>query len=167
LFRQKVSGETPCPKDVCHTCHVKKPAVPVKTANPPMGIYTKRDFMRMATAVLMKLRPACVDTRSGHKQLLDNSGLVPEYIKKKFFFPFRITTHKEKEKRRAQERYHDCVTQQREQGAMKHLSEEERRKFNTTFLSVSIPKRINYPIFSDYSGHVKFKIKIIFKMFKL
>uniref|UniRef100_A0A8C3AR56 Enkurin domain-containing protein n=1 Tax=Cyclopterus lumpus TaxID=8103 RepID=A0A8C3AR56_CYCLU len=164
LFRQKVSGETPCPKDVCHTCHVKKPAVPVKTANPLMGIYTKRDFMRMATAVLMKPRPACVDTRSGHKQLLDNSGLVPEYIKKKQYG----------EVPKAQERYHNCVTQQREQGAMKHLSEEERRKFNTTFLSVSIPKRINYPIFSDkkcpevhYSGHVKFKIKIIFKMFKL
>lgn len=34
----------------------------------------------------MKPQPTCVDTSKGHKQLLENSGLVPKYTKKKVFF---------------------------------------------------------------------------------
>ena len=48
-----------------------------------MGIHTKRDFVKTATVVPMKPQPASVDTSKGHKQLLENSGLVPKYIKKK------------------------------------------------------------------------------------
>lgn len=51
-----------------------------------MGIHTKRNFIRTATAVSMKPQPTCVDTSKGHKQLLENSGLVPKYTKKKVFF---------------------------------------------------------------------------------
>ncbi|XP_034416296.1 enkurin [Cyclopterus lumpus] len=120
--------KTPSPKDVRHACAVKKPAVPVKTDNPPMGLHTKRDFTRTATAVPMRPRPACVDARNGHKQLLENSGLVPEYIKKKQYGEVpEYLQQRNEEERRARERYHDCVTQQRQQGAMKLLSEEERR----------------------------------------
>uniref|UniRef100_A0A8C3AU13 Uncharacterized protein n=1 Tax=Cyclopterus lumpus TaxID=8103 RepID=A0A8C3AU13_CYCLU len=104
-YRPIVVLENKSTKDAMRPAKVRiplsaKPAVPVKTANPPMGIYTKRDFMRMATAVLMKPRPACVDTRSGHKQLLDNSGLVPEYIKKVFFLSASLHTKKKKAKYR-------------------------------------------------------------------
>lgn len=59
-----------------------------------MGIHTKRDFIKTATAVPMKPQPTSVDTSKGHKQLLENSGLLPKYIKKKVLF--NNTTHKKK-----------------------------------------------------------------------
>lgn len=62
---------------------MRKPPVPARTDNPPMGIHTKRDFIKTATALPMKPQPTYVDTSKGHKQLLENSGLVPKYIKKK------------------------------------------------------------------------------------
>ncbi|XP_056290581.1 enkurin isoform X2 [Pseudoliparis swirei] len=124
----KLPQKTLCSKDVRHTCTVKKAAVPLKTDIPPMGIHTTRDFIRTATAVPMKPRPTCVDTRNGHKQLLENSGLVPKYIKKKQYgeVPEYLQQRNDKE-RREQEELHDLLTEQRQQGAMKHLTEEERR----------------------------------------
>lgn len=86
-------SETQCSKEVHHTCTVKKPPVPARADNPPMGIHTKRNFIKSATAVSMKPQPTCVDSSKGHKQLLKNSGLVPKYIKKKVFF-FFMFTHK-------------------------------------------------------------------------
>lgn len=76
-------SEKQCPKEVCKTCSMKKPAVPARTDNPPMGIYTKRDFIKTNTAMPMKPQPTCVDTNKGHKERLENSGLVPKYIKKR------------------------------------------------------------------------------------
>uniref|UniRef100_A0A3Q3VR58 Enkurin, TRPC channel interacting protein n=2 Tax=Mola mola TaxID=94237 RepID=A0A3Q3VR58_MOLML len=66
-----------------HACTVKKPPVPARTDNPPMGIHTKKNFIRTAIFVTVKPKPAIVDTNKGHKQLLDNSGLAPKYTKKK------------------------------------------------------------------------------------
>lgn len=71
---------------------MRKPPVPARTDNPPMGIHTKRDFIKTAAVVPMKPEPTCVDTNKGHKQRLENSGLVPKYIKKKVFSC--NTTHK-------------------------------------------------------------------------
>ncbi|KAK9527513.1 hypothetical protein VZT92_014070 [Zoarces viviparus] len=111
-----------------HTCTVKKPDVPAQTDRPLMGIHTKRDFVQTATAVTMKPQLASVDTRNGHRQLLETSGLVPKYIKKKDYgeVPEYLQQRKEDE-RRAQEEYEDFVNEQRERGAMKCLSEQERQ----------------------------------------
>ena len=72
-------------KEARKSCNVRKPAVPARTDNPIMGLQTKRDFTKTTTAVTTKPKPTSVDSRNGHKQLLENSGLVPKYIKKKVF----------------------------------------------------------------------------------
>lgn len=72
---------------------MKKPAVPARKDNPPMGIYTKRDFIKTNTAVPMKPQPTCVDTNKGHKELLENSGLVPKYIKKRVIKKKKKASH--------------------------------------------------------------------------
>ncbi|KAI3355429.1 hypothetical protein L3Q82_018267 [Scortum barcoo] len=124
----KLPEKTQCPKEVRDTCTVKKPAVPAKTDHPPMGIHTKRDFIKTTTMVPRKPQPICVDTSKGHKQLLENSGLVPKYIKKKHYGEVpEYLQQRNDEERRAQEQYDNFVKEQREQGAMKHLSDEERR----------------------------------------
>ncbi|XP_029314134.1 enkurin [Cottoperca gobio] len=122
----KLSGKTE--REVRETWTVKKPPVPARTDIPPMGIQTKRDFIKTATAVPMKPQPTCVDTIKGHKQLLENSGQVPKYIKKKHYgeVPEYLQKRNEEEQR-AQEEYDQFVKEQRERGAMKHLSDEERQ----------------------------------------
>lgn len=80
-----ILSETLCSKEERHTCAKKKPPVPLRTEMPPMGIHTKRDFLKTATVVPMKPQPTSVDSNKGHKQLLEDSGLVPKYIKKKVF----------------------------------------------------------------------------------
>lgn len=61
----------------------RKPPVPTRTDNPPMGIHTKRDFTKSVVVLPKKPEPAFVDSKKGHKQILENSGLIPKYIKKK------------------------------------------------------------------------------------
>ncbi|XP_074477799.1 enkurin [Sebastes fasciatus] len=126
----KLPEKTECSKEVRHTCcTVKKPAVPARTDNPPlMGIHTKRDFIKTATVVPMKPQPIWVDKSNGHKQLLENSGLVPKYIKKKHYGEVpEYLQQRNEEEQRAQEEYDNYVKEQREQGSMKHLSDEERQ----------------------------------------
>ncbi|KAG7218497.1 hypothetical protein INR49_009374 [Caranx melampygus] len=124
----KLPEKTQCSKEGRHICSAKKPAVPARTDEPPLLIHTKRDFTKTTTLVPMKPQPTCVDTHKGHKQRLENSGLVPKYIKKKDYgeVPEYIVQRRERE-RRAQEEYDSYVKEQREQGAMTHLSEQERR----------------------------------------
>ena len=67
---------------------LRKPDVPKKTDNPVMGIHTNKDFVKTnvlenTTAVARKPQPIYADTKRGDKQLLEKSGLVPKYIKKK------------------------------------------------------------------------------------
>lgn len=71
---------------VSRTCTDRKPPVPEKTAPPLMGIVTKRNFIKTVTMEPMKPQPTSVDSIKGDKQLLENSGLVPKYSKKKVFF---------------------------------------------------------------------------------
>ncbi|KAA8580565.1 hypothetical protein FQN60_013523 [Etheostoma spectabile] len=85
------------------TCTVKKPAVPARTDNPLMGIQTKRDFIKTATVVPMKPQPTL------------HYGEVPVYLQQR-----------NEEEQRAQEEYNNYVKEQREQGAMSHLSDEDR-----------------------------------------
>ncbi|XP_038587524.1 enkurin [Micropterus salmoides] len=124
----KLPEKTQCLKEARNTCTVRKPAVPARTDNPLMGIRTKRDFIKTATAVPMKPQPACVDSSKGHKQLLEKSGLLPKYIKKKHYGEVpEYLQQRNEEEQRAQEEYDNFVKEQREQGAMKHLSDEERQ----------------------------------------
>lgn len=86
--------ETQDSKEARKSFTVRKPAVPARTDNPIMGLQTKRDFIKTTTAVTMKPKPTSVDSRNGHKQLLENSGLVPKYIKKKVFLSTTLHTKK-------------------------------------------------------------------------
>lgn len=81
-------------KGVRNGCAARKPAVPARTDIPPMGLHTKRDFTKTTTVVPMKPQPTCVDAKTGHKQRLENSGLVPKYIKKKVSFPNENYPHR-------------------------------------------------------------------------
>uniref|UniRef100_A0A3B5A6E2 Enkurin domain-containing protein n=1 Tax=Stegastes partitus TaxID=144197 RepID=A0A3B5A6E2_9TELE len=78
---------TECSRGAHKTCSCteRKAPVPARTDNPLMGIHTKRDFIKTAVAVPKKPQPICVDTNKGHKQPLENSGLVPKFIKKTVF----------------------------------------------------------------------------------
>ncbi|XP_019109714.2 enkurin [Larimichthys crocea] len=124
----KLPEKTECTKKARSAGTVRKPPVPARTDNPPMGIHTKRDFIKTATALPMKPQPTYVDTSKGHKQLLENSGLVPKYIKKKHYgeVPDYLQQRNEEE-RQAQEEYDNFVREQRERGAMNHLSDEKRQ----------------------------------------
>ncbi|KAM9333224.1 enkurin [Pholidichthys leucotaenia] len=121
--------KTQCLKDasLTHSHTLRKPLVPLKTDIPPMGIHTKRDFTKTTVAMPMKPKPITVDTRNGHKQLLENSGLVPKFIMKKDYGKVPVyLQQRTEEAHRAQEEYNNMMKQQREQGPLKHLTEEER-----------------------------------------
>ncbi|XP_055006986.1 enkurin-like [Boleophthalmus pectinirostris] len=107
---------------------LRKPPVPTHTEIPPMGIQTKRDFIKTCTFVTTKPKPISVDTHKGHREELENSGRVPKYIKKTDFGKVpAYLQHRNTEKQKAQELYDNYVKEQREKQAMKQLSEEERR----------------------------------------
>ncbi|XP_051542824.1 enkurin [Myxocyprinus asiaticus] len=114
-----------------HELH-SKPAVPARTDKPLMGIHTNKNFIKTNAvenimALPKKPQPVCADTKKGDKQLLENSGLVPKYIKKKDYgqTPEYLLQRRE-EVRRAQEEYDSYVKERMREGAMKQLSEEER-----------------------------------------
>ncbi|XP_071751608.1 enkurin isoform X1 [Centroberyx gerrardi] len=112
---------------------LRKPGVPVRTDNPTMGIHTKRDFIKTNAlenimAVPRTQQPTYADTNRGHKQLLEKSGLVPKYIKKKDYGEIpEYLQQRNEEAQRAQEEYDSYVKEQMKQGAMKQLSDEERQ----------------------------------------
>ncbi len=81
-----VLSETQSLTEFHRSCTMRRPPVPARTDIPPMGIQTKRDFIKTVTVLPMKPRPTFVDTSKGHKQLLEDSGLFPKYIRKKVFF---------------------------------------------------------------------------------
>ncbi|XP_056219727.1 enkurin [Seriola aureovittata] len=124
----KLPEKTQCSKEVRHIYTTRKPSVPARTDNPPLVMHTKRDYIKTTTLVPMKPQPTFVDTKKGHKQRLENSGLVPKYIKKKDYGEVpEYLLQRSEEEQRAQEEYDNFVKEQKEQGAMKHLSDEERQ----------------------------------------
>ncbi|KAM5157700.1 enkurin [Mantella aurantiaca] len=111
----------------------RRPAVPARTEQPILGIQTNKSFIKtnVAEAVMAvpkKPQPIYVDTKKGDKHLLETSGLVPKYIKRKDFgsTPEYLVKRNE-EVRRAQEEYDAYVKERLKIGAMKQLSEEERQ----------------------------------------
>uniref|UniRef100_A0A8C1K853 Enkurin, TRPC channel interacting protein n=1 Tax=Cyprinus carpio TaxID=7962 RepID=A0A8C1K853_CYPCA len=109
-----------------------KPPIPGRTDQPLMGLHTNKNFIKTNTvenimAVLKKpqLGYACI--KKEDKQLLENSGLVPKYVKKKDYgqTPEYLIQRREDVKK-AQEEYDHYVKERMREGAMKQLSGEER-----------------------------------------
>ncbi|XP_056155484.1 enkurin [Lampris incognitus] len=133
-YLRKHSREpTLCSKVSGNTCTLKKPEVPKRMDNPRMGIHPKKDFvktnaMENIMAVPRKPQPIYADTKRGHKQPLENSGLVPKYIKKKDYgeTPEYLLQRKE-EVRKAQEANDNYDKERMKQEILKQLSEEERQ----------------------------------------
>lgn len=110
----------------------KRPPVPSKTEHPVMGIQTKKNFLHKNAvetimAVPKKPQPIFVDTKKGDKYLLEASGLVPKYLKKKEYGTVpNYLIKKNKEIKQAQEEYDAYIEERLRQGAMKQLSDAER-----------------------------------------
>ncbi|XP_066574297.1 enkurin isoform X2 [Amia ocellicauda] len=111
----------------------RKPQVPTKTDYPVMGIQTNTNFINSNAienimAVPKKPQHVYVDTRTGNKQPLETSGLVPKYVKKKDYGQTpEYLLQRNKEVKRAQQEYDDYVKERLRQGAMQQLSEEQRQ----------------------------------------
>ncbi|XP_028288437.1 enkurin-like [Parambassis ranga] len=121
----RVSKNTPPSK---HVRTVRKPPVPLRTEVPLMGIPTKKACLNTTVMVPKKPHPTIVDSNKGSKQLLENSGLVPKYSRKKDYGQVpEYLLQRNEEERIAQERHEDFLKEQREQASMKNLSEEERQ----------------------------------------
>ncbi|NXA95963.1 ENKUR protein, partial [Melanocharis versteri] len=105
-------------------------SVPQRTYRPV--IHIKKNFVnKNAVAVITgqpkKPRHFCVDTRQGDKYLLEPSGLVPKYIKKKNYGVIpKYVTRRNEEMKREEEEYQASVLEQLKKKAMKMLSDEER-----------------------------------------
>ncbi|NWI85264.1 ENKUR protein, partial [Pitta sordida] len=105
-------------------------SVPQRTYHPVIRI--KKDFInRNAVAVITGVpkmpQHFCVDTRQGDKYLLEPSGMVPKYIKKKDYgVTPKYVTRRNAEMKREQEEYEASVLEQLKKRAMKNLSDEEK-----------------------------------------
>uniref|UniRef100_A0A8C5PTG0 Enkurin domain-containing protein n=1 Tax=Leptobrachium leishanense TaxID=445787 RepID=A0A8C5PTG0_9ANUR len=111
----------------------RRPPVPLHTEHPAMGVHSNKSFIKtnVAEAVMAvpkKPQPIVVDTKKGDKQVLETSGLVPKYVKKKDYgsTPEYLLKRNE-EVRQAQEEYDAYVKRHLKMGAMKVLSEAERQ----------------------------------------
>ncbi|XP_044281224.1 enkurin isoform X2 [Varanus komodoensis] len=133
-FLQKHSKEPKLPKRKKDRDRKKmiEPTVPKRTDVPLMGIQCTKNFISSNAAnvimgVAKKPLPICVDRRQGDKFLLETSGLVPRYLKKKDYgLTPKYVTKRNEEAKRAQEEYDAYVKETLRQKAMKRLTEEER-----------------------------------------
>ncbi|CAL8321390.1 unnamed protein product [Boreogadus saida] len=115
-----------------HSHTHRKPDVPTRSDVPLMGLHSNKDFVKthvMETTMSepRKPQPIYADTKRGHRQLLEHSGLVPKYIQKKDYgeTPEYLNQRRE-EVQRAQQQYDQYVSDRVKEGAMKVLSAEER-----------------------------------------
>ncbi|NXG42991.1 ENKUR protein, partial [Psilopogon haemacephalus] len=133
-FLQKHSKEPKLPARKKDQDSKKLPAlsVPRRTDHPVMGIQSKKNFINTnAVAAITELpkkpQPIYVDRRQGDKYLLESSGLVPKYIKKKDYgVTPKYVTRRNEEVKRAQEKYEANILENLKKRAMKRLSDEER-----------------------------------------
>ncbi|XP_063180711.1 enkurin [Chroicocephalus ridibundus] len=134
-FLQKHSKEPKLPARKKEQDSKKLPAlsVPRRTDHPVMGIQSKKNFINTnavaaITVLPKKPQPIYVDRRQGDKYLLETSGLVPKYIKKKDYgVTPKYITRRNEEVKRAQKEYEDSILEHLKKRAMKRLSDEERR----------------------------------------
>ncbi|NXP45573.1 ENKUR protein, partial [Heliornis fulica] len=107
-------------------------SVPRRTDHPVMGIQSEKNFINAnAVAAITELpkkpQPICVDRRQGDKYLLETSGLVPKYIKKKDYgVTPKYLRQRNEEMKKAQKEYEASILEHLEKKAMKRLSDEER-----------------------------------------
>uniref|UniRef100_A0A670ZCN4 Enkurin domain-containing protein n=1 Tax=Pseudonaja textilis TaxID=8673 RepID=A0A670ZCN4_PSETE len=85
--QRTTSGNTP---RSTRSPNVRCPQVPPQSDRPLMGIQSEKNFIHTNVAeaimaVAKKPLHACVDQRRGDKYLLEGSGLVQKYLKKKDF----------------------------------------------------------------------------------
>ncbi|XP_009943712.2 enkurin isoform X1 [Opisthocomus hoazin] len=133
-FLQKRSKEPKLPARKKEQDSKKLPAlsVPQRTDHPVMGIQSKKNFINTnavaaITGLPKKPQPIYVDRRQGDKYLLETSGLVPKYIKKKDYgVTPKYITQKKEEMKRAQKEYEAGILEHLKKRAMKRLSDEER-----------------------------------------
>ncbi|XP_055207994.1 enkurin isoform X2 [Gorilla gorilla gorilla] len=123
----------------------KKPAVPLKTDHPVMGIQSGKNFINTNAAdvimgVAKKPKPIYVDKITGDKHDLEPSGLVPKYINKKDYgvTPEYICKRNE-EIKKAQEDYDRYIQENLKKAAMKRLSDEEREAVLQEISSPQLP----------------------------
>ncbi|XP_020655808.3 enkurin [Pogona vitticeps] len=110
-FLRKHAKEPKLPKRKKGQSAKKPPElnVPKRTDRPVMGIWSQKDFIatNIAEAIVgvpKKPTHACVDVRKGDKFLVENSGLVKKYLKKKDFgVTPRYIKKRNQEAERAQE----------------------------------------------------------------
>ncbi|KAM9647037.1 enkurin isoform 2-T3 [Morphnus guianensis] len=134
-FLQKHSKEPKLPARKKEQDSKKLPAlsVPRRTDHPVMGIQSKKNFINTnavaaITGLPKKPQPIYVDRRQGDKYLLETSGLVPKYIKKKDYgVTPKYVTRRNEEMKRAQKEYEASILEHLKKRAMKRLSDEERR----------------------------------------
>ncbi|XP_073911526.1 enkurin [Castor canadensis] len=132
-FLKKHSKDKPLPpKKKFAWNEPRKPGVPLRTDHPVMGIQSGKNFITTNAAdaimgVPKKPKPIYVDRRTGDKHVLETSGLVPKYIKKKDYgiTPEYICKRNEDVKK-AQEEYDNYIQENLKKAAMKRLSDEER-----------------------------------------
>ncbi|XP_035468705.1 enkurin-like isoform X1 [Scophthalmus maximus] len=116
-------------------CAGKKPDVPARTDNAPVDIQTKREqestkgeCTKTTKVAPKKPEPIFVDTRNGHKQPIEYSGLVPKYIKKKDYGAVpEYVLQRNEEMQRAWEEHGKFLKDQQEQEAKSKLSHAERQ----------------------------------------
>ncbi|XP_030846791.1 enkurin [Strongylocentrotus purpuratus] len=111
----------------------KRPAVPKRDEKPLMGLKSNKNFVNTnAVENIMSVpkKPAAnfVDTVNGATHPLTPSGLMPKYVKKKGYgeVPTYLQQRNE-EVQRAQEEYDEYIKEHYRRGAMKCLTEEERK----------------------------------------
>uniref|UniRef100_A0A8V0XJ07 Enkurin, TRPC channel interacting protein n=1 Tax=Gallus gallus TaxID=9031 RepID=A0A8V0XJ07_CHICK len=133
-FLKKHSKEPTLPARKKEQESKKLPAlsVPRRTDRPVMGIQSKKNFIKTnavaaITGLPKKPQHIYVDRRQGDKYLLETSGLVPKYIKKKDYgVTPKYVTQRSEETKKAQEEYENSVLEYLKKKAMKQLSDEER-----------------------------------------
>ncbi|XP_053116381.1 enkurin-like isoform X2 [Hemicordylus capensis] len=166
-FLRKHSKEPKLPKRTRHqgTMKPREPSVPRRTEHPLMGIQGEKDFIstnaaQAVMAVAKKPLRACVDMRRGDRFLIDDSGLVKKYLKKKDFgITPKYITNRTKAAERAQEESVVYAREALRRKAPRRISKEEREtlleglktnweQINKEFQSLSvvtdtIPKKLN------------------------
>ncbi|XP_071416203.1 enkurin [Pithys albifrons albifrons] len=105
-------------------------SVPQRTYRPVIRIkknFINRNALAVIRGVPKKPRPFCVDSRQGDKYLLEPSGLVPKYIKKKDYGATpKYVTRRNEEIKREEKEYEASVAEELKKRAMKQLSDEEK-----------------------------------------
>uniref|UniRef100_A0A8C6YEG8 Enkurin, TRPC channel interacting protein n=1 Tax=Naja naja TaxID=35670 RepID=A0A8C6YEG8_NAJNA len=133
-FLQKHSKEPKLParKKDHHSKKALELSVPKRTDHPIMGVQCTRNFINTNTsnaimAVPKKPLPVYVDRRQGDRFLLETSGLVPKYLKKKDYGVIpKYVIKRNEDTKKAQEEYDAYVRETLRQKAMKRLTEQER-----------------------------------------